>query len=416
MRTQNTWPLGRKVGFYLAILSWAFVVGICLHVLTLPALAGSITREVFTGIGGGTVADLTNSPAYPNSPTSTNLVTDFFEAPTDIDDNYGTRMHGYIVPPVTGNYTFWIATDDGGALFLSTDEKPANMQQIATVPGWAASRNWTAYPQQQSAAIPLQAGKAYYISALQKEAGTGDNLAVRWLRPDAVDEGPIPATYLLPWGTSFTKPQITQQPADTTVVEGSMANFTVQISNLDSVSYQWYKNGTAIPGATSQTLSYGPAALGDEGLGFRVTISNSLGSTNSNTATLHVTPDTTKPTITQVINLSSTSLQVTFSEPVDSTGGTFQLDGGVTVNLASPGTDPRTVTLFTSAMTMGSTYTLTVSNVKDKAATPNTILPGSQISFIAIEFVSQNIGGTGGTLNRVADEQFDVNGAGKDIG
>ncbi|HEY6227715.1 MAG TPA: lamin tail domain-containing protein, partial [Verrucomicrobiae bacterium] len=44
------------------------------------------------------------------------------------------------------------------------------------------------------------------------------------------------------------------------------------------------------------------------------------------------------------------------------------------------------------------------------------ILPGSQISFIAIEFVAQNIGGTGGSLNRIADGQFDVNGAGKDIG
>jgi hypothetical protein len=103
---------------------------------------------------------------------------------------------------------------------------------------------------------------------------------------------------------------------------------------------------------------------------------------------LHVTPDVTRPTITQVINLSTTSLLVTFSEPVDPSAGTFQLDGGVTVNLASPGTDPRTVTLFTTTMTMGSTYTLTVNNVKDKAATPNTILPNSQISFIAIEFVS----------------------------
>src|SRR5258706_1078691 len=117
-------------------------------------------------------------------------------------------MQGYIVPPVTGNYTFWIATDDNGALFLSTDEAPANANKICTVPGWVSSRNWSGYPEQQSAAIHLESSKAYYISALQKEGGGGDNLAVRWLRPDGVDEGPIPAAYLLPYGTSFTLPQI----------------------------------------------------------------------------------------------------------------------------------------------------------------------------------------------------------------
>jgi len=163
MRNQNTRPPGRKLLSYLAILSRAFVIGMCLQFFTPPACAGSITREVFAGIGGNTVDDLINSGIYPDNPTSTNLVTDFFEAPTDIDDNYGTRMHGYIVPPVTGDYTFWIATDDGGALFLSTDDQPANMQQIAAVPGWAASRNWYAYPDQQSPPITLQGGKAYYI-------------------------------------------------------------------------------------------------------------------------------------------------------------------------------------------------------------------------------------------------------------
>ena len=73
-----------------------------------------VLREVWEGIGGVAVADLTGSPNYPDHPTSTNFVTDLFEAPTDVLESYGQRMHGYVIPPLTGNYTFWIASDDGG--------------------------------------------------------------------------------------------------------------------------------------------------------------------------------------------------------------------------------------------------------------------------------------------------------------
>jgi hypothetical protein len=113
--------------------------------LALPSLGGSILREVFSGIGGNSLADLTNSPAFPNSPTSTNFVTDFFEAPTDVEESYGQRMHGYIVPPTTGSYTFWISSDDEGALYLSTDENPVRSRLIANVPGWTGSRQWGNY-------------------------------------------------------------------------------------------------------------------------------------------------------------------------------------------------------------------------------------------------------------------------------
>src|SRR5205085_11385027 len=133
---------------------------------------------------------LTNNAAYPDSPTTTNYVTDFFEAPVDIAEFYGQRMRGFIIPPANGDYTFWIATDDQGVLFLSTDSDPATKQQIAFVPGWTSSRNWFGYAEQQSAPITLQAGRTYYVEALMKENGGGDNLAVRWQLPDGTIEEP----------------------------------------------------------------------------------------------------------------------------------------------------------------------------------------------------------------------------------
>ena len=101
----------------------------------LAAHAGGLLREVYTGIGGSLLDDLYASSKYPDQPDLTEILREF-EAPTDVLDNYGQRLRGFVVPPVSGNYTFWIASDDGGQLWLSTDDNPANRRQIASVNAW----------------------------------------------------------------------------------------------------------------------------------------------------------------------------------------------------------------------------------------------------------------------------------------
>ena len=123
--------------------------------------------KYWTGIAGNAITNLTSSPNYPSNPTGSDFRTSF-EAPTDWGDNYGTRMRGYIHPPVSGNYRFWIASDDNSSLRLSTSSNPASATQIAAVTVWTSPREWTKYPSQQSALINLQAGQRYYIEALQK--------------------------------------------------------------------------------------------------------------------------------------------------------------------------------------------------------------------------------------------------------
>src|SRR5688500_3767699 len=76
--------------------------------------ASGLLREVYSDIQGALISDLTNNSAYPDNPSSSDYVTSFFEAPVDVAEYYGQRMRGFIAPPVSGNYTFWIATDDQG--------------------------------------------------------------------------------------------------------------------------------------------------------------------------------------------------------------------------------------------------------------------------------------------------------------
>ena len=106
---------------------------------------------------------------------------------------------GYICPPQTGNYTFWISGDDATRLILSTDASPANAQLIAYNSKWTNLREYNKFPTQKSAPIYLEAGKKYYIEAQHAEFGGRDYVTVAWQLPDGTFEGPIPGSRLSPY-------------------------------------------------------------------------------------------------------------------------------------------------------------------------------------------------------------------------
>ena len=122
------------------------------------------------GIGGTTITNLmsgTNNLA--DEPTSSVRLgsADLLEAPTNAANDYGSRLKGWLVAPVTGDYEFWIASDDNGQLWLSTDANEANTRMIAQVPGWSSSRQWDRFPDDQHSlmyfgVISLVEGEAYY--------------------------------------------------------------------------------------------------------------------------------------------------------------------------------------------------------------------------------------------------------------
>jgi len=153
---------------------------------------GTILREIWEGIGGGAVWDLTNNAAYPDSPTWSDELTSF-DAGANLGDNYGGRMQGWLVPLTAGvhEYKFWIASDDDSELWLSTTEKSINAVKIASVSGWANQYEWYRMPSQESESIWLAGGEKYFIRALWKEGGGGDNCAVAWEGP-GTDESPGP--------------------------------------------------------------------------------------------------------------------------------------------------------------------------------------------------------------------------------
>ncbi|GEM_PF-1655881 len=82
-------------------------------------------------------------------------------------------------------------------------------------------------------------------------------------------------------------PRITTQPVGQSVNPGQSVTFTVAATGAPSPTYQWYKNGTAIGGATSSSYTIASAAGTDWG-SYTVVVSNSVGSATSSAASLTV--------------------------------------------------------------------------------------------------------------------------------
>src|SRR5436190_6779633 len=351
------------------------------------AQSNGVLREVYYNIGGNAVANLTSAPNYPSRPDE-EFIESAFEAPSNFADNYGQRMRALLVPPVTGGYVFWIASDDNSALYLSTDEDSAHKIQIASVASWTGSREWTKEPNQKSAAISLTNGFRYYLEALQKEGTGGDNLAVTWQKPGdpvpANGAAPISGNYLVPYGLG--PPIITVQPASVSVVEGGSAAFAVQLSHYLGATFQWRRGGVNLPNETNSSYFVSPVAPSDDGSAFSCSVTNSYGWTNSLEATLMVNADVTPPTLTAVGSLGDPQiLTVIFSEPVEAASatdpGNYTIDNGVKALSAAFGTDTRTIILTTTPMVVKTTYTLGVNNVRDRAATPNAVPANTQRTF-----------------------------------
>ena len=106
-----------------------------------------------------------------------------FQGPTNRGDYLGTRIRAILTAPATGQYTFAIASDDNGALFLSPTTDPAKETKIAYVGNWTPPLTYNWEPNQTSAPIQLTAGQQVFIEAWSKEAGGGDNLDVAWTGP-----------------------------------------------------------------------------------------------------------------------------------------------------------------------------------------------------------------------------------------
>ncbi len=216
---------------------------------------GALKREIWFNVPGNYVSDI------PLNTTPDEIGTlNVFDAPTDIADQYGQRVSGFIIPPQDGNYTFWINSDDHSELYLSTNADPANKQLIANVPGWAAYNDFTKYPEQQSVSIPLQANQIYYLEALHKDNDWGDNLKVKWKLPDGSEENPVGSSHIAYFADDIVTPvpvtDVSVSPGSLQLNIGDTYQLSATVSPVDAAdkSVTWSSDNPAVAAVSDAGL------------------------------------------------------------------------------------------------------------------------------------------------------------------
>jgi regulation of enolase protein 1 (concanavalin A-like superfamily) len=94
--------------------------------------------------------------------------------------------------------------------------------------------------------------------------------------------------FLIKRATGTGAPQIVNQPSSIAALKGNSAIFSVVAKGAAPLTYQWLRNGVAIAGATSPTLSLAAVADADNQAKYTVQITNGSGSITSAQATLTV--------------------------------------------------------------------------------------------------------------------------------
>ncbi len=145
-------------------------------------------------------------------------------------------------------------------------------------------------------------------------AATGSDLSYQWQRNGTAISGATGATYTLtspgladnnaqftvvvtnPGGSVASGPAvlsvvplvITTQPASINLPDGANTTFSVVARGTAPFTYQWQRNGTVIPSATSSTYTTPDIIQADSGVSFRVVVSNLVGQVISDSAVVTV--------------------------------------------------------------------------------------------------------------------------------
>jgi hypothetical protein len=292
---------------------------------------GAVVFRAYPTGGGNAIAELTNHPSYLNNQPDFEAVITAMNsrlAPAPYNnngrENYGGGIIGHFIPPTSGNWIFYVSSDDDGLLLMNTNGPNSNGKSpVRFAPGCCRALSAGSDP---TPPISLLAGQAYYIEALFKEGGGGDYVEVAARLQGSSDALVVIGSANLAFASKLT---ITQNPTNLTVVEGKNATFnttvTVAGAGVGSQRYQWQRSEdgsgasfTNIPGATAAGYTF-RAFETDDQIQFRVVAYLPGLQTNvSSAAVLTVLNDDITPVLLSArVGEIANQIVLTYSEAID---------------------------------------------------------------------------------------------------
>ena len=161
---------------------------------TLSICVTKVELEIFKNSFTYDFAQLKDSPQVPDevidieSLERTNIIT---------LDYFSSRIRGYLIPPVSGDYSIYFACNDVGQFWLSSDSTIANAQllnEITTI-----QNDWSQNISQQT----LVAGQKYFFELLHHEQTYTDLLKLGWKIPGSDSPEVIATPYMNGWNGSM---------------------------------------------------------------------------------------------------------------------------------------------------------------------------------------------------------------------
>ena len=316
-------------------------------------------RKNGTAISGATNAAYSIAAAVTtDSATYTAIVTNAFGSTNSDDAVLTVNASSVVAPAITNQPT---------SLTLTTG-------QVASFSVTASGSSLTYQWYKNSVAIPSATAATYSIASVSSTDAANYSVVI------SNSAGSITSSSaILTISAILEAPWITTQPVSLTVSAGQSASFFVTATGSIPMTYQWRKNGGAIPGATNLTYTITSASAADAA-SYSIAILNSVNVATSVPATLTVNSATTTPivldltpqsfsargqsssnndvaklfdhqTSTEWIDLSaSTWVLVTFASPTVLEAYSLTSGNGV------PGNDPSSWTL--SGSNNGTTWTV----------------------------------------------------------
>lgn len=331
---------------------------------------GAITVKTFSGIFGGSVDDLLNSPQFPDSPDDLSYATNAEIAATL--GIVGYQMVGFVHPPLTGDYEFYIAGENTSTrLFLSSTTNANDKVELLPF-GDNGFHNFS------SAAnlVQLEAGKKYYLEALGKRQWGGGSFAVGWHH----ESWPAPEVIAGEFLSSLTPSgpiSILTPPPSANLAVGDPLNISVTVAGTPPYYFQWYKGAAAIPGANNPTYGVASASADDAG-NYTVTVSNRFSSATSTPAAVTVQGGSSVPGphVLSAASVGGGPIGVQFDAVLDPTTATnaanykiFGVGPNLNVTQVTLRPDGRSVQIAFTGGALADPFTVKVEGVKNPQGT-----------------------------------------------
>ena len=380
------------------------------YTVTITNVAGSVTSTA-VALTVNVTPSITTQPA--SQTVNAGQAATFFVAATGTSPlSYQWYKSGILIPGATSRFYTTPATASGGsgvAYTVAVSNVAGSVTSSAATLTVNSAPTITLQPVSQTVNSPAAA--TFSVAA----TGTAP-LSYQWYANGALISGATASSYTTP-ATSFsnnntlytvvvtntagsvtsaaatltvdTAPTITLQPMSQTVVSPATATFSVSAKGTSPLSYQWFANGAAIVGATSNSYTTAATSSSNNGTLYTVVVSNVAGSVTSSAATLTVD---SAPTIT-VQPMSQTVLAgQTASFSVMATGTAplryqwFSDGTAISGATASTYTTPAT-----ASSNNGTFYTVTVSNAAGSAMSASAQLTVHSPPTIVVQPVSQTV-------------------------